>query len=306
MIESFTITNYLGESITLEMTRPETSGFAIKSVSGLGPPKANINMTDTSTDDGSLFNSARASNRNIVFELIFVDNDKRESIEELRHKTYKFFPLKKEVTIVVKTTNRMVQTVGYVESNEPNIFSSMEGAQISILCPNSYFYSVDSFGLVNKNFSNVTPLFSFPFSNASLEERLISFGSIEVVPSETVSYDGDVETGVIIRMRAMGSVYNIKVHNITTGESMRVDTTKLQTILGSNIQAGDYITINTNKGSKSIVLTRNGTSLNILNCLDKNTPWISLVKGENEFLIEADNVENLMISIQHKIVYEGV
>lgn len=306
MIESFTITNYLGESITLEMTRPEVSGFAIKSVSGLGPPKANINMTDTSTDDGSIFNSVRASNRNIVFELIFVDNDKRESIEELRHKTYKFFPLKKEVTIVIKTTNRMVQTVGYVESNEPNIFSSMEGAQISILCPNSYFYSVDSFGLVNKNFSNVTPLFSFPFSNASLEERLISFGSIEVVPSETVSYDGDVETGVIIRMRATGSVYNIKVHNITTGESMRIDTTKLQTILGSNIQAGDYITINTNKGSKSIVLTRSGTSINILNCLDKNTPWISLVKGDNEFLIEADNVENLMISIQHKIVYEGV
>lgn len=306
MIESFTITNYLGESITLEMTRPETSGFAIKSVSGLGPPKANINMTDTSTDDGSLFNSARASNRNIVFELIFVDNDKRESIEELRHKTYKFFPLKKEVTIVVKTTNRMVQTVGYVESNEPNIFSSMEGAQISILCPNSYFYSVENFGMVNKRFSSVIPLFSFPFSNASLEERLISFGNIVVVPNEILSYDGEVETGVIIRMSAKGPVYNIKIHNATTRETMSINTAKLQEMLKSDIQAGDYITINTSKGSKSISLTREGTSINILNCLNKNTQWISLVKGNNEFSFEADNIENLIISIQNKIVYEGI
>lgn len=306
MIESFTITNYLGESITLEMTRPETSGFAIKSVNGLGPPKANINMTDTSTDDGSLFNSARASNRNIVFELIFVDNDKRESIEELRHKTYKFFPLKKEVTIVIKTTNRMVQTVGYVESNEPSIFSSMEGAQISILCPNSYFYSVENFGLASIKFSNIKPLFSFPFSNASLDERLITFGEIVIVPNETLSYDGEVETGVIIRMHAYGPVYNIRIHNITTNETMSIDTTKLQSMMNSDIRAGDYIIINTSMGNKSISLTRDGKSVNILNCLKKNTPWISLVKGNNEFSFEADNIENLMISIQNKIVYEGI
>ena len=306
MIESFTITNYLGESITLEMTRPEVSGFAIKSVSGLGPPKANINMTDTSTDDGSLFNSARANNRNIVFELIFVDNDKRESIEELRHKTYKFFPLKKEVTIVIKTTNRMVQTVGYVESNEPTIFSSMEGAQISILCPNSYFYSVENFGLASIKFSNIKPLFSFPFSNASLDERLITFGEIVNVPNETLSYDGEVETGVIIRMHANGPVYNIRIHNITTNETMSIDTTKLQRMMNSDIQSGDYIIINTSMGNKSISLTRDGKSVNILNCLEKNTPWISLVKGNNEFSFEAENIENLIISIQNKIVYEGI
>ena len=104
MIKSFTVTNYLGDSIKLEMGRPEQSGFLIKSVRGLGPSKADINTTDVSTNDGSLFNSARVNKRNIVFEFIFVSTVKVEpsgsvtieTIEDIRHKTSRYFPLRKK------------------------------------------------------------------------------------------------------------------------------------------------------------------------------------------------------------------
>lgn len=52
MIKSVTIQNYLGEKIVLELARPEKSGFIIKSIDGLGPPGANINTTQVSTNDG--------------------------------------------------------------------------------------------------------------------------------------------------------------------------------------------------------------------------------------------------------------
>ena len=117
MIYSFTITNYLGDTIKLTLREPALSGFLIKSVTGLGPVKANINTTEVATNDGSKFNSARLTQRNIVFQMVFVDTLKGESIEDIRQKSYKYFPTKKNVDIIIETDNRYVKTTGYVESN---------------------------------------------------------------------------------------------------------------------------------------------------------------------------------------------
>jgi hypothetical protein len=67
MIKSVTVTNYLGESIKMELGFPEKSGFLIQNIDGLGPGKATINLTQFATSDGSLFNSAKLNERNIVF-----------------------------------------------------------------------------------------------------------------------------------------------------------------------------------------------------------------------------------------------
>ena len=72
MIRAVTFTNYLGDSIRLDLARPEESGFIIKSVTGLGPGKANINTTEIATNDGSLFNSSRMPSRNIVISLAYM------------------------------------------------------------------------------------------------------------------------------------------------------------------------------------------------------------------------------------------
>ena len=51
MIRAVTVTNYLGESKRFELAFPEESGFAVQSISGLGPSKADINTTEISTND---------------------------------------------------------------------------------------------------------------------------------------------------------------------------------------------------------------------------------------------------------------
>lgn len=69
----------------------------------------------------------------------------------------------------------------------------------------------------------------------------------------------------------------------------------------------DAIVINTSKGDKSITLIREGVSYNILNCLDKNTDWFTLAKGDNIFAFTADSgVTNLQFRIENKVIYEGV
>ncbi len=307
MIKSITVTNYLGDSIKLELGRPEKSGFLIESISGLGPSKANINTTEASMNDGSLFNSARLNQRNIVFEFIFVETINGESIEDVRQKSYKYFPLKKKLDLLIETDNRIAKTTGYVESNEPNIFSSREGSQISIICPDPYFYSAGSDSNNTTFFYGIEPVFEFPFSNESLTDPLITFGNIHLKTENVITYKGDTEIGVTIRIHAIGEAENITIYNTGTREIMRIDTTKLESLTGSGIVAGDDIIIKTQKGDKSITLIREGKTTNILNCLDKKTDWFTLVKGDNIFAFTAESgTTNLQFWIESKVIYEGV
>lgn len=307
MIYSIVVTNYLGDRIKLELGKPDVSGFLIKSITGLGPAKANVNTTEVSTNDGSLFNSARLSQRNIVLDMVFINTVYGESIEDLRQKSYKYFPLKKSVELTIETDNRYVKTTGHVESNEPNIFSSQEGTQISIICPDPYFYSAGEDGNNVTNFYSIDPMFEFPFSNESLDEPLLVFGEIQIKTEGVITYHGDSEIGVMIYIHAIGPATNINIYNTETREVMRINTEKISSLTGKGIVASDDIVINTAKGEKSITLIREGVSYNILNCLDKNTDWFTLAKGDNIFAFTADSgVTNLQFRVENKVIYEGV
>ena len=303
MIKSITATNYLGESIKMELARPEKSGFIVYSITGLGPGKANINTTEVSTDDGGLFNSARLPSRNIVLGLMFMWKD---SIEEARHRSYKYFPLKKKVKLLIETDTRTAEIEGYVDSNEPNIFSKSEGSDISILCPNPYFYSVED-NHTEVVFSGNESAFEFPFSNESLVENLIEISITRNSIEQVVTYNGDAEIGVTITINAIGPATNITIYNTGTREIMRLDTAKLEAFTGAPLGAGDEITICTVKKRKSITLLRHGNTTNILNCLERNPDWFSLAKGDNVFAYTAESgAGNLQFKINHQVIYEGV
>ena len=264
MIRAVTFTNYLGDSIRLDLARPEESGFIIKSVTGLGPGKANINTTEIATNDGSLFNSSRMPSRNIVISLAYMWKD---SIEDVRQLSYKYFPIKK----------------------------------------NPFFYSAGKDGINTTIFYGVEALFEFPFSNESLQDPLLEMGEIKNETEQVVVYNGDAEIGVTITIHAIGEASNITIYNTGTREVMRIDTDKLEKFTGSGIIAGDEIIICTVKGNKSITLLRNGKTTNILNCLDKNADWFQLAKGDNIFAYTAEyGSTNLQFKIENRIVYEGV
>lgn len=307
MIYSLAVTNFLGDRIRLELGKPENTGFLIKSITGLGPVKANVNTTEVATNDGSMFNSARLSQRNIVIQMVFVNSIYGEDIEAIRQKSYKYFPIKKNVELVIETDNRYVRTTGYIESNEPDIFSKQEGTQISIICPDPYFYSASEDGDNVTDFYSIAPMFEFPFSNESLTEPLLVFGEIQIKTEGVITYSGDSEIGVMIYIHAIGPAEHINIYNTETREVMTIDTVKLEKLTGRGLIAGDDIIINTLKGEKSITLVRSGVSYNILNCLDKNTDWFTLVKGDNIFAFTADSgVTNLQFRIENKVIYEGV
>ena len=305
MIKSITVKNYLNDQITLELTRPEKSGFIVESIDGLGPAKANINVTDISTNDGGIFNSSRLDKRNIVMNLIFLQSP-TETIEDIRQKSYKYFPIKKKIYITIETDNHISETEGYVESNEPDIFSDMEGTSISIICPNPFFYSKK---LNETIFSGVESAFEFPFENNSITEPLLELGFIQNKTEQIIVYDGNSEIGMTIYIHAIGDASNITIANNLTRETMVINTDKLKLLLGTEtaIIKGDTITINTTQNNKSVTLLREGKTTNILNCVERGSKWFTLVKGDNIFSYDAETgATNLQFYIANRVAYDGV
>lgn len=301
MIKSITVTNYLGDSIKLDLARPDLSGFAVLSVEGLGPGKATINTTDMTTADGSMFGSAKLPQRNIVINLKYLWS---KSVEDTRQLSYKYFPIKKKITLAIDTDNRNVEIDGYVESNEPSIFNRDSWTKISIICPNPYFRSIGANGTNVTVFSGIEPVFEFPFECI---DGGIELGSVNKYTDRVVMYSGDAEVGVTIKIHAIGESTNILIYNSLTRETMKIDTTKLASIIGSGIKAGDDIEICTEHGNKTVTFIRDAVRTNILNCLDRNSDWFKLNRGENVFGYTADSgSENLQFTIENKVLYEGV
>ena len=320
MIKTVTVINYLGEELTIDMRHPEYSGIYIKNITGIGPSKANVVLTEKTTLDGASYTSARTTSRNIVLNLGFMFT-KNNTIEELRHKSYKYFPVKKKVTLRFNTDKRVCETYGFVESNEPNIFNKEETTQISILCPDSYFYSPDHESAGTNSFLSIEPMFEFPFSNESTTSKLIEFSNIRTGTKTNVRYDGDAEVGVLITAHATGNVSNISFSRIIDDsegsyglgyETIRLDTKKMSSstndiLKGKEIITGDDIIISTVRGDKYIKLLRDGKYINLLNYIDRDVNWFQLHMGDNTISYEAESgATNLKITIQHKIAYEGV
>lgn len=309
MIKSIKVVNHLGNSVDLSLTNPWDTGLVIESIIGLGPPKATVNSTDLAMGDGAVYNSARIDKRNIVFNFllseVFQGTRVLKTIEQVRLDTYKYFPLKKLVTLYIETDTRSCFISGYVESNEPDIFQEKEKAQVSIICPDPFFGSTRKPYLLN----DINPNFEFPFSNESLTEPLINFGDIIYSTGQQIVYDGDAESGTVVTIYANGNASNVTLSNVINGNSITLDTSKIGTITGgsNSLIDGDIVIISSKRGNKYVTLYRGGTDYNILSCVSKDTTWLYMSPGINEFQYTASSGgSNVTITIDADTLYEGV
>ena len=277
------VENNRGEVLNLS-TAPY---YTVYKITGLNPPKATVNRSVNATTDGSNINNVRIENRNIVIYIALTGD-----VEANRINLYKYFPIKKSVKLYFKNDTRDVYIEGTVEVIECDLFSNKQIAQISLICPKPYFKDVNY--LIN-HFGDVTALFEFPFSISS-EGTEIS--ALTANQRKSIINAGDVSTGVIISLYAMGSVVNPILYDVLKGEQMA---------LNFSMQAQDEIVINTNIGEKSITLIRAGVSTNALGYMTPDSDWFTLEAGDNIFTYEATSgTSNLQITFTNSVLYGGV
>lgn len=302
MIRSVTVTNHNNESLTLDLFHPEWSGIVIDNIEGMGPPDSIINSNEVATVDGGIFTSARMGQRNIVITLSPLFNP---TIEDSRIRIYKYFPIKKKIHLDFLMDRRHAECEGYVEGNTPTIFSDHETIQISIICPDPYFYEL---GKEEMAFAGTLPLFQFPFSNESLTEPLLEFGEIHQDNRAILRYSGDVDTGIDITIHVMNeTAEQITLWNVETRERIKIDTLKMKRLTGITFSQGDDIEISTKIGYKYARLLHDGKYWNIISCINKDADWFQLTAGNNVFTFTADSGEsNLMVTFYYRNAYGGI
>ena len=276
-------TNQYGD--TLELTH--NSAFAITDIDGFDPPDATINTEHNAAQDGAVFKSSYANSRQISITLAV-----NIPAEENRLALYKVFKSKFPVRLRYVTETRDVYADGYVQSMQVAYFQQKQTVQIVVQCPEAYLCgsSADI-----QEFATVSPLFEFPFAIAAAG---IPFSAVAVDTERSLINNGDVETGALFTLRAIGSVTNPKLYNTGTGESM---------IFALSMSAGDQLVINTRQNQKRVTYTHGGVDTNAIGYLAAGSSWFKLAPGDNIFMVAADSgAANLIVTVDVVDLFEGV
>ena len=285
----FTLKVENAKGAVLELTNNEEN-YQVTDISGLNPPNANINTSNYANGDGSSFNSSRIPNREIVIT-VYINGD----VQKNRLTLYKYFRTKEWCKIYYKDDSRDVFIEGYVQTLEVTPFVQKQVAQISILCPNPYFKDIDT---IIQSISKIIKKFTFPFSINI--DKPIPFSTLELEKVTNVINDSESETGLIIDVTFMGTVRKLEIRNVDNGENFIVD---------YEFVKNDKLIINCNRGSKSIILTRDAVKYNLIPYVRNGSTFFQLGIGDNNFSFLADEgSDDMLVDIHFNYykVYLGV
>ena len=284
MFFTLTLENKNGDCICMTDT---ANKYMTSSVTGLSPPTGTINTAVYAGMDGSYLNNVFIEKRNIVisFEM------RGMNVEERRHQLYKVVKSSRYVKVLYKTAAVDVYAEGYVETCEITNFGQLVSGQISIICPDIYWYSNEPVYAV---YSQISGAFHFPFPDSDKPFPLGIFGANQ----DMVIENSGEKTGFIILIEALDDASTPTIYNADTGEYLQIT---------GELLKGDVITVSTKTGHKTVVLTRNGIDSNIINRLVTGSTWLQMYEGENTFNVTAGkNIKNLKVTIIHRNAYLGV
>lgn len=283
MFYSLILENENGDRIDLSKT---ANRFMFSKIEGLNPPAGTISTSSYAGMNGSYLNNAFIEKRNVVisFEMRGI------GIEKRRHEMYRVVKTSRYIKVYYRTTNIDVYTEDYVETCEIENFERFTSGQISILCPDIYWYSTET---QIAEYSQILGAFHFIFPD---DDKPFPLGKYNTQNLMTIQNDGD-EVGFTLEISG-GPAKNPTLYNAETDEYMQ--------ILG-DIEEGDIITITTKTGNKTVTLEREGVQENIINRLVSGSTWLTLRTGENKFYLRASGgISNLKVRLIHRNAYLGV
>ncbi len=276
---SLILENEYGKKLSFSST---ANRYMTSKIEGLNPPAGTISTSSYAGMNGSYLNNAFIEKRNVVISFEMRGTD----IEKRRHALYRVVKTSRYIKVYYRTANIDVYTEGYVETCEISNFQQLVSGQISILCPDIYWYST---GTQTAEYSPIMGSFHFSFPDSDEPFPIGVYNTQNVM---TIQNDGD-ETGFTIVLS--GTASNPILTNADTGEYMQIS---------GDISDGETITITTKTGNKMVILERNGVTENIINRLVSGSTWLTLREGENRFSFQGG--KDLKVRLIHRNAYLGV
>lgn len=120
------------------------------------------------------------------------------------------------------------------------------------------------------------PNFEFPLEIPDGEGIEMGYRDQNLIAN--VFNDGSSASGMIVRYRALATVINPKIINVSTFEELQLNVEMLP---------GDIVEVNTHVGQKSATLIRNNVKTDVFNIVDLNSTFLQLLPGDNIFRYDA-------------------
>lgn len=230
--------------------------FHLIDIDGLTTANADLSSLSLGNADGDIVNNAKAQPRTLILTLKIKEG---VNVKEAKSSILQKVKLKQAASIEWFEASKHVIINGTVESIDMPRFENGIAMQITLHCSNPYWEDYND----------------------------------TVTAENTITNEGDVETGLIFTLTATGVVTN---PTITTdnGEVFGIGygTGAKQITLSS----GDVLTVDTRQGKKSVKLN---TSTNLIAFVKPQSVWHQLMTGENEFIFD----DNITPSITYKQKY---
>lgn len=166
---------------------------------------------------------------------------------------------------------------------------------IQIYCPYPLFTSIRLYG---RKLSEDEGMFKFPWI---LPSTGVIMSTRKLSSITAITNAGNVEVGCIITLEAKSTVNNPRIINLSTGEYIKINKTMV---------TGEVITINTTKGSRSVVgHIGNAEDTNYFDYFDFDNVWLQLPVGSTSVGYRTYDDEgkedvtykNLIVTIKYRL-----
>lgn len=127
-----------------EVGRAESDPIQIRNIDGLDPVTASIGTTPYGSTDGEAYVGSSVLSRNLVITLHPNPDWDTWSPEALRRILYSYFMPKQAVRFEFYSDDMPdLEITGVVESLTANMFTNDPEVQVSVICPDPYFQTID-------------------------------------------------------------------------------------------------------------------------------------------------------------------
>ncbi|MDF1510883.1 phage tail family protein [Robertmurraya sp. DFI.2.37] len=294
-MERLIFTNARGESVTFGASPP----FEIITVDGLGDVSAETISQKSAFQDGSTYIDSTLDERVIEITLLIhvLDYSRvvaaRQRLSAVMNPKLGLGTLRYEGGGVIREIQAVAESIPRFPDGTQNRGERFQKVSLTLIAPDPYWRQPEA---TKTEIALWEPLFEFELEIP--EDTGIEFGVRTETFIVNVKNDGHVDTGMIIKFRAIGTVVNPSLFNVNTQEWIKLNYT---------MTAGEIITINTNRGQKRIESTLNGVTTNIFNSIARGSTFLQLEIGDNLLRYDADeNINGLEVDIYHASKYVGV
>jgi hypothetical protein len=249
MITQIEVRNSQGGLLPLTMAS-DNGGIVVKDIDGLYPTKATIVSSSFAMMDGTLYQSSRRENRNIVIKLDLDPDYIVDSVQDVRTYLYNFFMPKTAINLRFYTDSGLTVNIdAMVEDFNSPFFTQTPEATVSIVCFKPDFLAMAPDTVAGSTVSDNTEM--------------------------SVFYEGTTASGFTFTINVNRPMSEFTIYSRTP------DNTITSLDFQASLIAGDVVSISTVSGAKSITLTRSGVTSSLLYGMIPPSKWIQFVPGLN-------------------------